>query len=183
MNKHQRCAKSHQDDPDVLNAVISEQALEVVLHQRIENAQHRRQGVIDELLDRPFEPEHAIDPSDAPLKGAQYSVVATLIDNADPQAATDLAAKAIKDHPNIKCFVGLNAYSTPALLKALEQTQTVGKISADQIFYLMSRGLTENEAQNLVIQGFLEVFTKELPMEYAIEFNRLVKLEMEGSLG
>ena len=60
---------------------------------------------------------------------------------------------------------------------------TVGKISQDQIFYLMSRGLTENEATNLVVQGFLEVFTKELPMEYAIEFNRLVKLEMEGSLG
>jgi Fe-S cluster assembly scaffold protein SufB len=60
---------------------------------------------------------------------------------------------------------------------------TVGKISADQVFYLMSRGLTENEAQNLIVQGFLEVFTKELPMEYAIEFNRLVKLEMEGSLG
>ena len=60
---------------------------------------------------------------------------------------------------------------------------TVGKISADQIFYLMSRGLTENEAQNLVVQGFLEVFTKELPMEYAIEFNRLVKLEMDGALG
>jgi Fe-S cluster assembly protein SufB len=60
---------------------------------------------------------------------------------------------------------------------------TVGKISADQIFYLMSRGLTENEATNLVVQGFLEIFTKELPMEYAIEFNRLVKMEMEGSLG
>jgi Fe-S cluster assembly scaffold protein SufB len=60
---------------------------------------------------------------------------------------------------------------------------TVGKVSQDQIFYLMSRGLTENEATNLVVQGFLEVFTKELPMEYAIEFNRLVKLEMEGSLG
>ena len=60
---------------------------------------------------------------------------------------------------------------------------TVGKISQDQVFYLMSRGLTENEAMNLVVQGFLEVFTKELPMEYAIEFNRLVKLEMEGSLG
>jgi Fe-S cluster assembly protein SufB len=60
---------------------------------------------------------------------------------------------------------------------------TVGKISADQVFYLMSRGLTENEAQNLIVQGFLEVFTKELPMEYAIEFNRLVKMEMEGSLG
>jgi len=48
---------------------------------------------------------------------------------------------------------------------------------------LMSRGLDENEAMNLVVQGFLEVFTKELPMEYAIEFNRLVKLEMAGALG
>ena len=60
---------------------------------------------------------------------------------------------------------------------------TVGKVSAEQVFYLMARGLTENEATNLIVQGFLEVFTKELPMEYAIEFNRLVKLEMEGSLG
>jgi len=65
----------------------------------------------------------------------------------------------------------------------LTHEAVVGKISAEQVFYLMSRGLTENEAQNLIIQGFLEVFTKELPMEYAIEFNRLVKLEMEGSLG
>jgi Fe-S cluster assembly protein SufB len=60
---------------------------------------------------------------------------------------------------------------------------TVGKVSQEQVFYLMTRGLTENEATNLIVQGFLEVFTKELPMEYAIEFNRLVKLEMEGSLG
>jgi Fe-S cluster assembly protein SufB len=60
---------------------------------------------------------------------------------------------------------------------------TVGRISEDQVFYLMSRGLSENEAQNLIVQGFLEVFTKELPMEYAVEFNRLVKLEMEGALG
>src|SRR6187399_2287790 len=66
---------------------------------------------------------------------------------------------------------------------SLSHEATVGRISQDQIFYLMSRGLTENEAQNLVIQGFLEVFTKELPMEYAIEFNRLVKMEMEGALG
>ena len=66
---------------------------------------------------------------------------------------------------------------------SLSHEATVGRISQDQVFYLMSRGLTENEAQNLIVQGFLEVFTKELPMEYAIEFNRLVKLEMEGSLG
>jgi len=59
----------------------------------------------------------------------------------------------------------------------------VGRISQEQVFYLMSRGLTENEATNLIVQGFLEVFTKELPMEYAVEFNRLVKLEMEGALG
>ncbi|MCY7417480.1 MAG: Fe-S cluster assembly protein SufB [Chloroflexi bacterium] len=65
----------------------------------------------------------------------------------------------------------------------LSHEATVGRISADQVFYLMSRRLTQNEAQNLIVQGFLEVFTKELPMEYAIEFNRLVKLEMEGALG
>jgi Fe-S cluster assembly protein SufB len=66
---------------------------------------------------------------------------------------------------------------------SLTHEASVGKVSQDQVFYLMSRGLTENEAQNLIVQGFLEVFTKELPMEYAIEFNRLVKLEMEGALG
>ena len=65
----------------------------------------------------------------------------------------------------------------------LTHEATVGKVSEDQVFYLMSRGLTENEAQNLIVQGFLEAFTKELPMQYAIELNRLVKLEMEGSLG
>ncbi|CAN5488036.1 Fe-S cluster assembly protein SufB [soil metagenome] len=66
---------------------------------------------------------------------------------------------------------------------SMSHEATVGRISQDQVFYLMSRGLTENEAQNLIVQGFLEVFTKELPMEYAIEFNRLVKMEMEGALG
>jgi len=66
---------------------------------------------------------------------------------------------------------------------SMSHEATVGRISQEQVFYLMSRGLTENEAQNLIVQGFLEVFTKELPMEYAIEFNRLVKLEMEGAIG
>ncbi|HEY8199155.1 MAG TPA: SufD family Fe-S cluster assembly protein, partial [Candidatus Limnocylindrales bacterium] len=66
---------------------------------------------------------------------------------------------------------------------SMSHEATVGRISQEQVFYLMSRGLTENESQNLIVQGFLEVFTKELPMEYAIEFNRLVKLEMEGGVG
>jgi Fe-S cluster assembly protein SufB len=60
---------------------------------------------------------------------------------------------------------------------------TVGKIGEDQVFYLMSRGFTESEALNMIVTGFLEVFTKTLPMEYAVEFNRLIQLEMEGSVG
>jgi Fe-S cluster assembly protein SufB len=60
---------------------------------------------------------------------------------------------------------------------------TVGKIGEDQIFYLMSRGFSESDALSLIVGGFMEPFTKELPMEYAVELNRLVKLEMEGSVG
>jgi Fe-S cluster assembly protein SufB len=66
---------------------------------------------------------------------------------------------------------------------SMSHEATVGRVSDDQIFYLMSRGMTENEATNLIVQGFLEVFTKELPMEYALEFNRLIRLEMGGALG
>ncbi|MGH9926368.1 MAG: Fe-S cluster assembly protein SufB, partial [Nitrososphaeraceae archaeon] len=60
---------------------------------------------------------------------------------------------------------------------------TVGRIGDDQIFYLMSRGFTESDALSLIVGGFMEPFTKELPMEYAVELNRMVKLEMEGSVG
>ena len=60
---------------------------------------------------------------------------------------------------------------------------TVGMIGDDQIFYLMSRGFSESDALSLIVGGFIEPFTKELPMEYAVELNRLVKLEMEGSVG
>ncbi len=60
---------------------------------------------------------------------------------------------------------------------------TVGKIGEDKVFYLMSRGLKESEAFAMIVLGFIQEFTKELPMEYAIEMNRLVQLEMEGSVG
>jgi Fe-S cluster assembly protein SufB len=60
---------------------------------------------------------------------------------------------------------------------------TVGKIGEEQLFYLMSRGLSEQEALNMIVLGFLEPFTKTLPMEYAVEFNRLIELEMSGSVG
>ncbi len=60
---------------------------------------------------------------------------------------------------------------------------TVGKIGEDQIFYMMSRGLSESEAYSMIVLGFIEQFTKELPMDYAVELNRLIQLEMEGSVG
>ena len=60
---------------------------------------------------------------------------------------------------------------------------TVGKISHEQIFYLMSRGLTEEQATQMIVNGFIEPIVKELPIEYAVELNRLIELEIEGSLG
>jgi Fe-S cluster assembly protein SufB len=59
----------------------------------------------------------------------------------------------------------------------------VGKISDDQLFYLRSRGLSEEEAAAMIVNGFIEPVTKELPMEYAVELNRLIQLEMVGSIG
>lgn len=60
---------------------------------------------------------------------------------------------------------------------------TVGKIGEEQLFYLMARGLTETEAMSMIVLGFMSEFTKELPMEYAIELNKLIELEMENSVG
>lgn len=65
----------------------------------------------------------------------------------------------------------------------IEHEATVSKINEDQLFYLMSRGLNEEEATNSIIMGFIEPFAKELPMEYAIELNRLIKLDMSDSIG
>ena len=66
---------------------------------------------------------------------------------------------------------------------AVGHEATVSKIGEEQLFYLMSRGLKENEATALIVNGFFEPFVKELPMEYAVEMNRLIQLEMDGSLG
>ncbi|KZO59828.1 MULTISPECIES: Fe-S cluster assembly protein SufB [Dietzia] len=60
---------------------------------------------------------------------------------------------------------------------------TVSKVSQDQLFYLMSRGLAEEEAMAMIVRGFVEPIAKELPMEYALELNRLIELQMEGSVG
>ena len=60
---------------------------------------------------------------------------------------------------------------------------TVSKINDEQLFYLMSRGLSESAARALIVNGFIDAFVKELPMEYAVEINRLIAHEMEGSIG
>lgn len=65
----------------------------------------------------------------------------------------------------------------------LAHEATVGRIGEEQLFYLMSRGLPEADALSMIVLGFMEPFTRELPMEYAVELNRLIQMEMEGSVG
>lgn len=65
----------------------------------------------------------------------------------------------------------------------IQHEATVSKVSEEQLFYLMSRGLTEEQATEMIVMGFIEPFAKELPMEYAVELNQLLKLEMNGSIG
>ena len=65
----------------------------------------------------------------------------------------------------------------------IEHEATVSKVSDEQLFYLMSRGLSKEQAMQMIVLGFIEPFSKELPMEYAIELNQLLKMNMEGSIG
>jgi Fe-S cluster assembly protein SufB len=60
---------------------------------------------------------------------------------------------------------------------------SVSKVGEEQLFYLMSRGLTQEEATTMVVSGFIEPLVKELPMEYAVEMNRLIQMQMAGSVG
>ena len=60
---------------------------------------------------------------------------------------------------------------------------SVSRIGEEQLFYLTSRGLSETEASAMIVNGFIEPLVKELPMEYAVELNRLIQLQMEGSVG
>ncbi len=60
---------------------------------------------------------------------------------------------------------------------------TIGRIGDDKIFYLMSRGISEEEARTMIVNGFANPVSKELPLEYAVEMNNLIKLEMEGAIG
>jgi len=66
---------------------------------------------------------------------------------------------------------------------SIEHEASVSRIGEEQLFYLMSRGMTESEASTMIVSGFIEPLTKMLPMEYSVEMNRLIELQMEGSVG
>jgi Fe-S cluster assembly protein SufB len=96
-----------------------------------------------------------------------------------------------------KSFVQCDAYildrdsrsDTYPLIKIDENDATigheakVGRISREKLFYLMSRGIPEKDALAMIVLGFMDSFTKELPMEYALELNRLVEMQLEGAVG
>ena len=92
------------------------------------------------------------------------------------QKHTEIGFAILKDEPNIPL---LSAHCALSHHERLD----VSKVSEEQLFYLMSRGLSAAEATQMIVMGFIEPFTKELPMEYAVEMNRLIKFEMEGSIG
>ncbi|QIK70426.1 Fe-S cluster assembly protein SufB [Erysipelothrix sp. HDW6C] len=87
----------------------------------------------------------------------------------------------ILDELSMSDTMPVNIVETNASI--VEHEARVSKISEEELFYLMSRGLSEEQAAETIILGFLEPFTRELPMEYAVELNQLMKMEMEGSVG
>jgi Fe-S cluster assembly protein SufB len=100
------------------------------------------------------------------------------------KGATDSAS--VVNCDNLILDGGSHSTADP-VVEVLEQTAEVsheakvGKISEDELFYVMSRGLSEQEAMAIIVQGFIEPIVKELPLEYAVELNRLIELEMEGA--
>jgi Fe-S cluster assembly protein SufB len=99
-------------------------------------------------------------------KGSKSNVVCDAL-ILDPQSRSDTYPYIEIDEDDVK--VGHEA--------------SVSKIGEEQLFYLMSRGLSEAEASTMIVSGFIEPLVKELPMEYAVEMNKLIQLQMEGSVG
>ncbi|MCL6548230.1 MAG: Fe-S cluster assembly protein SufB [Alicyclobacillus sp.] len=106
---------------------------------------------------------------------------------------TSFAPHALNAKSNVKCdTLILDPGSTSDTIPyneimnddvTLEHEASVSKVSEEQLFYLMSRGISEEDATRMIVMGFIEPFTRELPMEYAVEMNRLIKFEMEGAVG
>lgn len=104
-----------------------------------------------------------------------------------------ISDKALNSKAHIECdTLILDEYSTSDTIPVnivnngnatIEHEATTSRVSEEQLFYLMSRGLTKEEATEMILMGFIEPFSRELPMEYAVELNQLLKLSMEGSVG
>ena len=113
--------------------------------------------------------------------------------NVDYRGLVKIAKDAINSRAKVECDTLLiddlsNSDTIPTNMvmnnsSILEHEASVSKISDDELFYLMSRGLDKDRAAQMIVMGFIEPFAKELPMEYAVELNNLIKLEMEGSIG
>jgi Fe-S cluster assembly protein SufB len=103
------------------------------------------------------------------LRGAAHSKSKVVCDALllDPEARTDTYPTMETDENTVD----------------LGHEATVSKIGSEQLFYLRSRGLSEEEAATMVVSGFIEPLVKELPMEYAIEMNRLIQMQMSGAVG
>ena len=93
-----------------------------------ENGQRRRQGLIDELLDRPQGPGRPSDPLDAPLTGGKYVIQGTLVDKDTRENACEVVLAAIQAHPDVACLVGLYEYNAPAILDALKKAGKLGQV-------------------------------------------------------
>jgi ribose transport system substrate-binding protein len=102
--------------PDGGAVIVSVGSLETV------NGRERRQGLIDMLLDRPFDRTRAPDPLDAPLKGAKYTIVPTVLDGADISRGKTMIADALKKHPEANCIVGLWSYSADVARGGIAQS-------------------------------------------------------------
>lgn len=102
------------------------------------------------------------------------------------KGATGAKSKVVCDALILDTDSRSDTYPTNLIMESsatLEHEATVSKVGEEQLFYLMSRGLPEHEAEAMIVNGFLEPIMKQIPLEYAVEMNRLVELEMEGSVG
>ncbi|MCC6177422.1 MAG: Fe-S cluster assembly protein SufB [Chloroflexi bacterium] len=145
--------------------------------------------------------------------GGQHQDAGAKIIHAAPNTTSTITSKSIskgggrtsyrgllkvnKGAENVKSFVRCDALMLDEVSRSdtypsieidedqvsIEHEASVSKISDEQMFYLMSRGLGEAEAKTMIVNGFFDAFTKELPMEYAVELNRLLQLQMEGAIG
>ena len=135
-----------------------------------DNARLRRQGLIDELMNRPEDANRAADPMGNEIKGDKYTIVATLTDQFDRPKARDNAADLMTKHPDLVCMVGLFAYNPPMCLEALRQRNMLGKI---QVI-----GFDEQDATLQAIKdGHCHGTVVQNPYKYGYEsVNVLVKL-------